>query len=159
MYFFKLNYDIVPEILDELTDEEFKKEAKNESKNDAISAIIKAMKNLIPPAVRREAREDRGNIPSSPDGSSDSSTSSPHHPYDDPNIEAENSLPGVVMSQRLHYVTFFFIFFQLADLRCTLKHSQLRDAARNLLQLIPPHSHGSSIAVALWPLEGRGGRR
>ncbi|CAG5097169.1 Similar to Usp9x: Probable ubiquitin carboxyl-terminal hydrolase FAF-X (Mus musculus) [Cotesia congregata] len=75
------------------------------------------------------------NIPSSPDSSSDSSTSSPHHPYDGPNVEAENSLPGVVMSQRPHYVTFFF---QLADLGCTLKHSQLRDAARNLLQLVPP---------------------
>lgn len=36
------------------------------------------------------------NIPSSPDSSSDSSTSSPQHPYDGPNVEAENSLPGVV---------------------------------------------------------------
>jgi len=36
------------------------------------------------------------NVPSSPDSSSDSSTSSPQHPYDGPNLEAENSLPGVV---------------------------------------------------------------
>lgn len=36
------------------------------------------------------------NMPSSPDSSSDSSTSSPQHPYDGPNLEAENSLPGVV---------------------------------------------------------------
>ncbi|XP_034939757.1 probable ubiquitin carboxyl-terminal hydrolase FAF-X isoform X2 [Chelonus insularis] len=75
------------------------------------------------------------NIPSSPDSSSDSSTSSPHHPYDGPNLEAENSLPGVVMSQQSHHATFFF---QLADLGCSLKHSQLRDSARNLLQLVPP---------------------
>ncbi|XP_076659536.1 ubiquitin carboxyl-terminal hydrolase-like faf [Halictus rubicundus] len=75
------------------------------------------------------------NIPSSPDSSSDSSTSSPHHPYDGPNVEAENSLPGVVISQRSQHATFFF---QLADLGCTLQHSQLRDGARNLLQLVPP---------------------
>lgn len=40
-----------------------------------------------------------------------------------------------VMSQRSQYATFFF---QLADLGCTLQHSQLRDGARNLLQLVPP---------------------
>ncbi|XP_063973678.1 probable ubiquitin carboxyl-terminal hydrolase FAF-X isoform X2 [Diachasmimorpha longicaudata] len=75
------------------------------------------------------------NMPSSPDSSSDSSTSSPHHPYDAPNLEAENSLPGVVMSQRVQHATFFF---QLSDLGCSLKHSNLRDGARNLLQLVPP---------------------
>ena len=36
------------------------------------------------------------NMPSSPDSSSDSSTGSPHHPLDGPNIEAEKCLPGVV---------------------------------------------------------------
>lgn len=40
-----------------------------------------------------------------------------------------------VMSQRSQYATFFF---QLADLGCSLLHSQLRDGARNLLQLVPP---------------------
>ncbi|XP_012278998.1 probable ubiquitin carboxyl-terminal hydrolase FAF-X [Orussus abietinus] len=75
------------------------------------------------------------NLPSSPESSSDSSTSSPHHLYDGPNLEAENSLPGVVMSQRPQYATFFF---QLADLGCNLQHPQLRDGARNLLQLVPP---------------------
>ncbi|XP_024944100.1 probable ubiquitin carboxyl-terminal hydrolase FAF-X isoform X6 [Cephus cinctus] len=75
------------------------------------------------------------NMPSSPDSSSDSSTSSPQHPYDGPNLEAENSLPGVVMSQRSEYTNFFF---QLADLGCNLQHPQLRDGARNLLQLVPP---------------------
>lgn len=33
---------------------------------------------------------------SSPDSSSDSSTSSPQHPYDGPNLEVEATLPGVV---------------------------------------------------------------
>ena len=54
-------------------------------------------------------------MPSSPDSSSDSSTGgSPHNPYDGPNIEAENCLPGVVsafkflISQVLH----------LANCRC-----------------------------------------
>lgn len=37
-----------------------------------------------------------GNMASSPDSSSDSSTGSPQHPYEGSNIEAENSLPGVV---------------------------------------------------------------
>lgn len=36
------------------------------------------------------------NTVSSPETSSDSSTSSPQHPYDGPNLEAENLLPGVV---------------------------------------------------------------
>lgn len=40
-----------------------------------------------------------------------------------------------VMSQRPQCVNFFF---QLADLGCTLQHAQLRDGARNLLQLVPP---------------------
>lgn len=40
-----------------------------------------------------------------------------------------------VISQRSQYATFFF---QLADLGCSLQHAQLRDGARNLLQLVPP---------------------
>ncbi|XP_023706840.1 probable ubiquitin carboxyl-terminal hydrolase FAF-X isoform X1 [Cryptotermes secundus] len=75
------------------------------------------------------------NMPSSPDSSSDSSTSSPQHPYDGPNLEAENSLPGVLMSQRPHCAQFFF---QLADLGCKLQYPPLRDGARMLLKLIPP---------------------
>lgn len=39
------------------------------------------------------------------------------------------------MSQRAQYAQFFF---QLADLGCALKLEQLRDGARNLLQLVPP---------------------
>ncbi|XP_076235119.1 ubiquitin carboxyl-terminal hydrolase-like faf [Calliopsis andreniformis] len=78
------------------------------------------------------------NMPSSPDSSSDSSTSSPHHLYDARNVNAENKLPGVVMSETSEYATFFF---QLSDLGCTLQHAQLRDGARNLLQLVPPYTH------------------
>ena len=36
------------------------------------------------------------NMPSSPDSSSDSSVGSPHSHFDGPNVEVENSLPGVV---------------------------------------------------------------
>nr|CAD7397023.1 unnamed protein product [Timema cristinae] len=75
------------------------------------------------------------NMPSSPDSSSDSSTSSPQHLYDGPNLEAENCLPGVFMSQRPTCAQFFF---QLADLGCTLQYPPLRDGARMLLKLIPP---------------------
>ncbi|XP_063224287.1 probable ubiquitin carboxyl-terminal hydrolase FAF-X isoform X9 [Bacillus rossius redtenbacheri] len=78
------------------------------------------------------------NMPSSPDSSSDSSTSSPQHLYDSPNVEAENSLPGVLMSQRAPYAQFFF---QLADLGCSLQYAPLRDGARMLLWLVPPDSH------------------
>lgn len=50
------------------------------------------------------------NMPSSPDSSSDSSTGSPQHPYDGPNSEAENCLPGVVsISSNLDRHNFFFL--------------------------------------------------
>lgn len=42
------------------------------------------------------------------------------------------------MSETSAYATFFF---QLSDLGCTLQHPQLRDGARNLLQLVPPYTH------------------
>lgn len=46
------------------------------------------------------------NMGSSPDSSSDSSTGSPQHPYDGPNLEAESSLPGVVgfIVLSIHYL-------------------------------------------------------
>lgn len=99
------------------------------------------------------------NMPSSPDTSSDSSTSSPHHPDYRASSDAENSLPGVVscdvfylsldlvwlifhcfqlMSQQAQYAQFFF---QLADLGLALCHAPLRDAARSLLQLMPADTH------------------
>ncbi|KAG7177623.1 ubiquitin carboxyl-terminal hydrolase FAF-X-like [Homarus americanus] len=74
------------------------------------------------------------NMPSSPDSSSDSSTGSPQHPYEGPNVEAENCLPGVIMSSQAKYTQFLL---QLADLGCTLQLSQLRDSARALLIIMP----------------------
>lgn len=74
------------------------------------------------------------NMPSSPDSSSDSSTGSPQHPYEGPNVEAENCLPGVIMSAQAKYTQFLL---QLADLGCTLQLPQLRDSARALLNIMP----------------------
>lgn len=48
------------------------------------------------------------NMPSSPDSSSDSSTGSPQHPYEGPNVEAENCLPGVVSFSDLLVVCLLF---------------------------------------------------
>ncbi|CAL1289008.1 unnamed protein product [Larinioides sclopetarius] len=78
------------------------------------------------------------NMPSSPDSSSDSSTGSPQHPFDGPNVEAENCLPGVLMSQQQGYAQFLF---QLADLGCNLNIPALRDEAHAVLKLMPPDTH------------------
>ncbi|KFM62547.1 putative ubiquitin carboxyl-terminal hydrolase FAF-Y, partial [Stegodyphus mimosarum] len=78
------------------------------------------------------------NVPSSPDSSSDSSTGSPQHPYDGPNVEAENCLPGVLMSQQQQYAQFLF---QLADLGSSLNVPALRDEAYAVLKLMPPDAH------------------
>ncbi|RWS27831.1 putative ubiquitin carboxyl-terminal hydrolase FAF-X-like protein [Leptotrombidium deliense] len=74
------------------------------------------------------------NMPSSPDSSSDSSIGSPHHPFDGPNVEAENMLPGVIMAQNHNYTQFFF---QLADLGMSLNSVSLRDSALDILKLMP----------------------
>ncbi|CAL4062679.1 unnamed protein product [Meganyctiphanes norvegica] len=75
------------------------------------------------------------NMPSSPDSSSDSSTGgSPQHPYDGPNIEQENMLPGVIMSGQGKYCLFLL---QLADLGSSLNLPTLRDSARSLLNIMP----------------------
>ena len=67
--------------------------------------------------------------------SSDSSPGgSPQHHYDGPNVELEQTLPGVIMSMQLNYSQFLLL---LADKGCTLGNSQLRDAARALLKLMP----------------------
>nr|CAD7589819.1 unnamed protein product [Timema genevievae] len=109
------------------------------------------------------------NMPSSPDSSSDSSTSSPQHLYDGPNLEAENCLPGVYgtgltteisggltvprfMSQRPTCAQFFF---QLADLGCTLQYPPLRDGARMLLKLIPPDTFTVECLHTLFQLHAR----
>jgi ubiquitin carboxyl-terminal hydrolase 9/24 len=74
------------------------------------------------------------NMASSQDSSSDSSTSSPQHPYDGPNIEAENLLPGVLMSTQHVYAQFFC---QLSALGSILEYPPLRDSGYGLLQLMP----------------------
>lgn len=71
---------------------------------------------------------------SSQDSSSDSSTSSPQHPYDGPNLEAENLLPGVLMSMQHTYAEFFC---QLSALGSALEFPMLRDGGHLLLQLMP----------------------
>lgn len=70
---------------------------------------------------------------SSQDSSSDSSTSSPQHPYDGPNVEAESLLPGVMMSMQATYAHFFC---ELANLG-SQEFPALRDSARALLHLMP----------------------
>lgn len=74
------------------------------------------------------------NMASSQDSSSDSSTSSPLHPYDGPNMEAENLLPGLLMSMQPVYAQFFC---QLSALGTALNYPPLRDNGRALLQLMP----------------------
>lgn len=84
---------------------------------------------------------------SSQDSSSDSSTSSPQHPYDGATIETENTistispgklmenfLPGVMMSTQHVYARFFCQLYQLG---CDLSFNPLRDGAWSLLQIIP----------------------
>ncbi|XP_059479532.1 probable ubiquitin carboxyl-terminal hydrolase FAF-X isoform X3 [Neocloeon triangulifer] len=78
------------------------------------------------------------NMPSSPDTSSDSSTSSPHHAEFRASSEAENTLPGVLMAIQSQFAQFFF---QLADLGSALGHSSLRETARSILQLMPADTH------------------
>ncbi|XP_074025512.1 ubiquitin carboxyl-terminal hydrolase 9X isoform X2 [Leptinotarsa decemlineata] len=74
------------------------------------------------------------NMASSQDSSSDSSTSSPQHPYDGPNTEAESLLPGVLMSSQSVYAQFFC---QLMNVGSTLTFPLLRDMGHTLLQLMP----------------------
>ncbi|XP_044752373.1 probable ubiquitin carboxyl-terminal hydrolase FAF-X [Coccinella septempunctata] len=88
------------------------------------------------------------NMASSQDSSSDSSTSSPQHPYDGPTIDTENSvpsvispgklvenfLPGVMMSSHYVYARFFCQLYQLGS---DLGFTPLRDGAWSLLQIIP----------------------
>ncbi|XP_037075311.1 probable ubiquitin carboxyl-terminal hydrolase FAF-X, partial [Pollicipes pollicipes] len=94
-----------------------------------------------------------GNMPSSPDSSSDSSAPSPQHPCDGPNVEAENALPGVILSQQEKYVDFLL---RLADLGCRIGHAPLRDAARGVLQMTPA---GRSTVEQLHAACQEGGER
>ncbi|XP_014240200.1 probable ubiquitin carboxyl-terminal hydrolase FAF-X [Cimex lectularius] len=78
------------------------------------------------------------NVGSSPDSSSDSSTSSPQHPYDGPNIEAENSLPGVLLSQQPHTTA---SLLKVCDLASSLGNTALAQVAYSVLNLCPPDNH------------------
>lgn len=71
---------------------------------------------------------------SSPDSSSDSSTSSPQQPYDGPNLEAENTLPGVIMSRNPQHAQFFW---QMQTIGCEIGQDALRDGGRAILQSMP----------------------
>ena len=81
-------------------------------------------------------------VPGSPDSSSDSSTGgSPQHATNSFHgvnqltaAAAENMLPGVLMSRDRKIHPFLC---QLADLGSHLQYAPLRDAARNLLRLLP----------------------
>lgn len=75
------------------------------------------------------------NMPSSPDSSSDSSTGSPQNPCDAvTNNEAENCLPGVIMSRQHNNAQFFF---QIADLGMELNHRPLIENALAILKIMP----------------------
>lgn len=74
------------------------------------------------------------NMASSQESSSDSSASSPHHLYDGPKTEAENILPGVLISQNANYAQFFC---QLMALGSQLTYAPLRNNGLGLLKLIP----------------------
>lgn len=74
-------------------------------------------------------------LASSPDSSSDSSTASPLRPCPDmQRPESESTLPGVLISNKHQYLEFFLKIHQLG---CDLMHSNLREYARSLLNLLP----------------------
>lgn len=74
-------------------------------------------------------------LASSPDSSSDSSTGSPPRPCPDmQKLECEATLPGVIVSQKNHYLEFFLKLHQLG---CNLNHNGLREYSRSLLHLLP----------------------
>ena len=74
------------------------------------------------------------NLPSSPDSSSESSSASPQNLYEGPNVEAENFLPGVIMSQKPSLASFFF---QIADLGMTVGHLPLVQNTLSILRIMP----------------------
>ncbi|KAH1013809.1 hypothetical protein HUJ04_002748 [Dendroctonus ponderosae] len=87
------------------------------------------------------------NMASSQDSSSDSSTSSPHHLYDGPNIDVESLLPGVLMSQNPIYAEFFC---NLMALGSQLESPALRNSAHALLRTIPCDSRTMEILKLLF---------
>ncbi|BES97389.1 ubiquitin carboxyl-terminal hydrolase [Nesidiocoris tenuis] len=77
------------------------------------------------------------NVSSSPDSSSDSSTSSPQHPYEPPNVAAEISLPGVLLTDDHHRT---MSLLKVCDLASKLKNTALAQVAYSVLNLCPPDS-------------------
>ncbi|XP_022160014.1 probable ubiquitin carboxyl-terminal hydrolase FAF-X [Myzus persicae] len=76
------------------------------------------------------------NLASSPDSSSDSSITNNQPLYDfSLNMDAENCLPTVIISENPKYVNFFL---QVSDKGIEIENQQLREAARCILKLIPP---------------------
>jgi ubiquitin carboxyl-terminal hydrolase 9/24 len=74
------------------------------------------------------------NLPSSPDSSSESSSASPQNLYEGPNIEAENLLPGVIISKKPSLASFFF---QIADLGMSVGHLSLVQNTLSILNIMP----------------------
>uniref|UniRef100_A0A146LHV0 ubiquitinyl hydrolase 1 n=3 Tax=Lygus hesperus TaxID=30085 RepID=A0A146LHV0_LYGHE len=75
------------------------------------------------------------NMGSSPDSSSDSSTSSPQHLYETPNVTAETSLPGVLLTQQHHRTE---SLLKVCDLASGLGNTLLAQVAYSVLNLCPP---------------------
>ncbi|CAH3106557.1 unnamed protein product [Porites lobata] len=73
-------------------------------------------------------------MPSSPDSSSDSSGGSTPAALDGPNLEAENCLPGVMLSKRHSFMQYLI---NLADQGIVHDVPDLRDRVQQLLNLIP----------------------
>ncbi|XP_057300867.1 probable ubiquitin carboxyl-terminal hydrolase FAF-X [Hydractinia symbiolongicarpus] len=74
-----------------------------------------------------------GSVPSSPDSSSDSSPPPTPQPCDGPNIEAEQLLPGVILSK----TKFAQVLFSLGELATKFKAPELRDIILSLLNICP----------------------
>ena len=87
------------------------------------------------------------NMPSSPDSSSDSSSGSPANPCADgsTNVEAENCLPGVIMSRQHNHAQFFF---QISDLGMQLNSRPLIDNALAILKIMPADEETIRIVKA-----------
>lgn len=87
------------------------------------------------------------NMGSSPDSSSDSSTGSPQHPYDNPNLEAENCLPGVLMSQKYQTTA---SLLKVCDLASSLGNTALAQVSYSVLSLCPPDNHTLTTLQSLF---------
>ena len=92
------------------------------------------------------------NLPSSPDSSSESSSGSPQNVYEGPNLEAENFLPGVLMSKKTDLAPFFF---QIADLGMNVGHLPLVQNALAILKIMPADQNTVTKIKDLCCVDGR----